>query len=127
MLWFSCLHNITLGEGLLLLFFGGLLGALVIGNIVMLFSIKLKNGKLAAALSVIAVVLIRRTGSVEGLYGVTELFSPMYFERDSLLQLYRFVGNIAVPYFVAVPVVAALYVAVLYTGVRLSYKNYHIN
>ena len=64
---------------------------------------------------------------MEGLYGVTELFSPMYFERDSLLQLYRFVGNIAVPYFVAVPVVAALYVAVLYTGVRLSYKNYHIN
>lgn len=61
MLWFHCLHNITLGEGLLIMFFGGLLGTLVIGNIVMLFSIRLKNVKLAAVFSVIAVLLIRQT------------------------------------------------------------------
>lgn len=127
MLWFHCLHNITLGEGLLIMFFGGLLGALVIGNIVMLFSIRLKNVKLAAVFSVIAVLLIRQTGSIEGMYGIIELFSPMYFEEDSLIQLYWFVGNFAVPYFVAVSVVAVLYVAVLYIGVRLSYKKYRIN
>lgn len=127
MLWFHCLHNITLGEGLLIMFFGGLLGALVIGNIVMLFSIKLKNVKLAAVFSVIAVLLIRQTGSIEGMYGIIELFSPMYFEEDSLIQLYWFVGDFAVPYFVAVSVVAVLYVAVLYIGVRLSYKKYRIN
>lgn len=127
MLWFHCLHNITLGEGLLIMFFGGLLGALVIGNIVMLFSIKLKNVKLAAVFSVIAVLLIRQTGSIEGMYGIIELFSPIYFEEDSLIQLYWFVGNLAVPYFVAVSVVVVLYVAVLYTGVRLSYKKYRIN
>lgn len=124
MLWFSCLHNITLGEGLLIMFFGGLLGTLVIGNIVMLFSIKFKNAKLAAVFSVIVVVLIRQTGNMENLYGIIELFSPMYFEADSLVDLYLFVGNVAVPYFVAVPVVAALYVAVLYVGTRLSYKKY---
>lgn len=127
MLWFHCLHNITLGEGLLIMFFGGLLGALVIGNIVMLFSIRLKNVKLAVVFSVIAVLLIRQTGSIEGMYGIIELFSPMYFEEDSLIQLYWFVGNFAVPYFVAVSVVAVLYVAVLYIGVRLSYKKYRIN
>ena len=127
MLWFHCLHNITLGEGLLIMFFGGLLGTLVIGNIVMLFSIRLKNVKLAAVFSVIAVLLIRQTGSIEGMYGIIELFSPMYFEEDSLIQLYWFVGNFAVPYFVAVSVVAVLYVAVLYIGVRLSYKKYRIN
>lgn len=126
MLWFSCLHNMTLGDGLLIMFFGGLLGALVIGNIVMLFSMKLKNVKLAAAFSVIAVLLIRQTGSMDVLYGTMELFSPMYFNNDSLIALYLFIGNIAVPYFVAVSVVAVLYVAVLYVGVRLSYKKYAI-
>lgn len=126
MLWYHCLHNITLGDGLLIMFFGGLLGALVIGNIVMLFSIKLKNVKLAAVFSVIAVLLIRQTGSLDAMYGTMELLSPMYFEADSLVQLYLFVGNIAVPYFVAVSVVAVLYVAVLYAGVRLSYKKYAV-
>lgn len=124
MLWFHCLYNITLGEGLLIMFFGGLLGALVIGNIVMLFSMKLKNVKLAAVFSVIAVLLIRQTANMEGLYGTIELFSPMYFEEDSLILLYLFVGNVAVPYFVAVSVVSVLYVAILYAGMRLSYKKY---
>lgn len=124
MLWTYCLHNITVGDGLLIMFFGGLMGTLVIGNIVMLFSIKLKNIKLAAVFSVIAVLLIRQTANMEGLYGIIELFSPMHFEADSLVQLYLFVGNVAVPYFVAVSVVAVLYVAVLYAGMRLSYKKY---
>lgn len=128
MLWFDCLYNMTIGDGLLIMFFGGLMGTLVIGNIVMLFSIKLKNVKLAAVFSVIAVILIRQTGSMDGwYYYILELLSPIYFKNDSLIQRYLFVGNMAVPYFAAVPVVAVLYVAVLYTGVRLSYKRYHIN
>ncbi len=127
MLWCDCLYDMTLGGGLSILFFGGLLGVLVIGNLVMLFSIKLKNAKAAAALSVIAVLLIRRTGSMEGLYGTIELLSPMHFGQSGLIRMYRFVGNVAVPYFAAVFVVATLYVAVLYAGVRRSYKKYHVN
>lgn len=127
MLWTYCLHNITVGDGLLIMFLGGLLGTLVIGNIVMLLSMKLKNIKLAVAFSVIAVLLIKQTGNIMDMYGTIELFSPICFEKDSLIQLYWFVGNVAVPYFVAVSVVAVLYVAVLYTGVRLSYKKYRIN
>jgi hypothetical protein len=124
MLWTYCLHNITIGDGLLIMFFGGLLGVLVIGNIVMLFSMKLKNAKFAAVLSIIAVLLIKQTESAEGMYGMKELFSPMCFEDDSLIMLYQFVGNVAVPYFIAVSIVAVLYVAVLYAGMRLSYKKY---
>lgn len=128
MLWFDCLYNMTIGDGLLIMFFGGLMGTLVIGNIVMMFSIKLKNAKLAAVFSVIAVLLIRQTGSMDvWYYNILELFSPIYFKNDTLIQRYLFVGNIAVPYFVAVSVVTVLYVAVLYSGVRLSYKKYHIN
>ena len=93
----------------------------------MLFSIKLKNAKLAAVFSVIAVQLIKQTANMEGLYGIVELFSPMHFELDSLVELYLFIGNVAVPYFVAISVVAVLYVAVFYAGMRLSYKKYAVS
>lgn len=127
MLWNDCIENMTFGDALLIMFFGGLMGALVVGNIVMLFSIKLKNVKLAVVFSVIAVLLIK-TNVWVGLYSIKDLFNPMYFNTDWLFRgRYLFVGNIAVPYFVLVPVIAMLYVAVLYTGVRLSYKKYHIS
>lgn len=127
MLWNDCIENMTFGDALLIMFFGGLMGALVVGNIVMLFSIKLKNVKLAVVFSVIAVLLIK-TNVWVGLYSIKDLFNPMYFNTDWLFRgRYLFVGNIAVPYSVLVPVIAMLYVAVLYTGVRLSYKKYHIS
>lgn len=106
------------------MFVGGLLGALVVGNLVMLFSIKLKNVKLAAVLAIIAVLIIMRT---KNMYGVIELVSPMHFESDNMFQKFMFIGNVAVPYFVVVFVLTVLYVAILYIGTRLSYKKYHIN
>lgn len=127
MLWYDCIENMTFGDALLIMFFGGLMGALVVGNIVMLFSIKLKNVKLAVVFSVIAVLLIK-TNVWVGLYSIKDLFNPMYFNTDWLFRgRYLFIGNVAVPYSALVPVIAMLYVAVLYTGVRLSYKKYHIN
>lgn len=124
MLWFHSLYNMTIGDGLLIMFVGGLLGALVVGNLVMLISIKLKNVKLAAVLAIIAVLMIMRT---KNMYGMIELVSPMHFESDNLFQKFMFIGNAAVPYFVVVFVLTVLYVAVLYIGTRLSYKKYHIN
>ena len=129
MLWFQCLYNITIGEGLLIMFFDGLLGALVIGNLVMLFSMKLKNVKLAAVFSVIAVALIRQTEAAEelfGSYGAMLLFNPMCFDEYKILEYFRFVGNVAVPYFAAVAVVAVLYVMILYVGTRIFYKKYAV-
>lgn len=124
MMWYTCLYNMTFGTGLLIMFVGGLLGALVVGNIVMLFSMKTKNMKLAAILSVAAVAMLTRT---ENMYGIGGFLSPMNFERDYLVNIYMFIGNTAVPNFIVVFALTALYVAVLYIGTRLSYKKYHIN
>lgn len=124
MMWFTCLYNMTFGEGLLIKFGGGLLGTLVVGNLVMLVSMKLKNVKLAAVLSVIAVVMILR---MENLRGTKRLFTPVRFASDDLFERYLFVGNIAVPYFAVVITLTVLYVAIFRIGVKLSYKKYHIN
>lgn len=127
MLWYDCLENMTFGNVLLIMFFCGLMGALVVGNAIMLFSIKLKNVKLAVVFSIIAILLIK-TNVWVGLYNIIDLFNPMYFNTDWLVRArYLFVGNTAIPYFIVVPVLAMLYVAVFYTGVKLSYKKYRIN
>ena len=124
MMWNTCLYNMTFGTGLLIMFAGGLFGALVVGNIVMLVSMKIKNMKLAAVLSVIAVSMLTRT---ESMYGIGAYLSPMNFEKDHLITTYMFIGNTAIPWSVVTFTLMALYVAILYTGTRLSYKKYHIN
>lgn len=127
MFWYDCIENMTLGDALLIMFFGAFMGALVVGNIVMLLSIKLKNVKLAVVFSIIALLLINKNAWTP-IYSIKDLLSPVYFNSDWLFRArYLFVGNVAVPYSALVPVITMLYVAVLYTGVRLSYKKYHIN
>ncbi len=124
MMWFTCLYNMTFGTGLLIMFVGGLLGALVVGNVVMLFSIKIKKMILATILSAVTVAMLTCTTNM---YSIGGFLSPMNFERDYLVDIYMFIGNTAVPYFIVVFILTALYVAILYINIRLSYKKYHIN
>ena len=119
-----CLYNMTLGTGLLIRFVGGLLGTLVVGNIVMLFSMKTKNMKLAVILSIVAVSMLTRT---KDMYGMGKFLTPINFAEYYLLRFYMFIGNIAVPWFIVVFALTVLYVTILYAGTRLSYKKYHIN
>ena len=124
MFWFECLHNITVGEGILILFGGGLLGAIVIGNIVMLISIKMKNRKLVVILSAIAVFWILKSKNV---YGFSKMFNPANFISDSLLTGYCFVGDMALPYFVIAIIFTLFYVALLRIGIKMSYRKYYID
>lgn len=127
MMWFTCLYNMTFGTGLLIMFAGGMLGALVVGNIVMLVSMKTKNMKLAAAFSIIAVYVITQTENMFRIIGKFIYISPMNFGKDYLIEMYMFIGNTAVPWFIVIFAVTVLYVAILYIGTRLSYKKYRIN
>ncbi len=124
MFWFECLHNITVGEGILILFGGGLLGAIVIGNIVMLTSIKMKNRKVAVILSAIVVFWILKSKNV---YGFSKMFNPANFISDSLLTGYCFVGNMVLPYFVIAIIFTVFYVALLWIGIKMSYRKYYID
>lgn len=124
MFWFECLHNITVGEGILILFGGGLCGAIVTGNLVMLISIKMKNRKLAVILSAIAVFGILKSKNV---YGFSKMFHPANFISDSLLTGYCFVGDMALPYFAVAVIFTVFYVALLRIGIKMSYKKYDID
>ena len=127
MMWFTCLYNMKFGTGLNIMFTGGLLGALAVGNIVMLISMKTKNMKLAAALSIIVVYVIVKTENMYSLIGKFMFISPINFEKDYLIEMFLFIGKTALPWFIVIFALTVLYVAILYIGIRLSYKKYHIN
>lgn len=124
MFWFECLHNITVGEGILILFGGGLLGAIVIGNIVMLISIKIKIRKMAVILSAIAVFGILKS---KNMHGFSKMFHPANFINDSLLTEYCFIGGVALPYFAIVIILTAFYAAAIWIAIKMSYRKYYID
>jgi len=122
--WFECLHNFSIGTALLIVFFGGLAGALVMANLVMLLSIKLKNAKLTAVFGIIAVVLMFRQAST---YSQIKMLNPLQFKESALLTDFLFVGNAVVPYFVIALLLSAAYITVCWLVLRLSYKKYRLN
>ena len=122
--WFECLHNFSVGTVLLIVFFGGLAGALVMANLVMLLSIKLKNAKLTTVFGIIAVVLMFRQAST---YSQMKMLNPLQFKESALLTDFLFVGNAIVPYFVIAFLQSAAYITVCWLVLRLSYKKYRLN
>ncbi|NBJ94606.1 hypothetical protein [Parablautia muri] len=122
--WFECLHNFSVGTALLIVFFGGLAGALVMANLVMLLSIKLKNAKLTTVFGIIAVVLMFRQAST---YSQIKMLNPLQFKESALLTDFLFVGNAIVPYFVIALLLSAAYITVCWLVLRLSYKKYRLN
>lgn len=122
--WFDCIFNINVGTGLLLIFFGGMAGTLVMANIVMLLSMRIKNSK-AAAVAGIAVVWLLRKGT--DTYSQIRLMNPIVFGGNESAYNFLFVGTAIIPYFVVVLIVSIIYVAALWLIMRLSYKKYYIN
>ena len=122
--WFDCIFSISVGTGLLLIFFGGLAGSLVMANIVLLLSVGIKNSKVAAVAG-IAVVLLLRKGT--DTYSQIKLLDPIRFGGNESAYSYLMVGTAIIPYFVVVLLLSIVYVIALWLVMRMSYKKYYIN
>lgn len=123
--WFSCLYNINIGTGLIIIMLGGLLGVLVMANIVMLLSIKTKNMKVTAALSVVIVwTLVRLTSTYSQ---IKLLLNPIQFNSDFLFTEYLFLGDTLVLYGVPTLILGILYITCLSFFINRSYKKYRLN
>lgn len=122
--WFECFYNINVGTGLLIIFFGGLAGALVMANIVMFLSIKIKNSKAAAIVGIVIVGLLGKGAST---YSQIRLLNPKQFGGSELITNFLFVGKAIIPYFVVVFFLSAIYIIALLLAMGLSYKKYNLN
>lgn len=122
--WFECLHNFSVGTALLIVFFCGLAGALVMANLVLFLSIKVKNTKFVTVLGITAVALMVRQAST---YSQIKMFNPLQFKESALLTDFLFIGDMIVPYFVIVLFLSVTYITVLWLTLQLSYKKYRLN
>lgn len=95
----------------------------MIGNMVMLVSIGVKNRRLASVLSVAAVFLIWRT---KNLHGPVKMLHPANFKDDALIDEFLFIGNAVVPYFVIVLILTVVYTACFRVLIKLSYRKFGI-
>lgn len=121
---FECLYNINVATGEIILILGGLAGALVMSNLVMLLSIKLKNAKLVTIAGIVIVGLLIKQAAT---YSQIKMFNPMQFKESALLVDYLFIGNAAVPYFMIVLLLSIIYIAICKLLLRQSYRKYRLN
>lgn len=122
--WFECIYNINIGTGLLTIFFGGLAGALVISNIVMLLSIKIKNSKITTAAGIIFVWVLGKGAST---YSQIKLLNPRQFGGSDVVTGFLFIGRTIIPYFVVVILLSVVYVVLIWLAMRPCYKKYYLN
>ena len=116
--------NVNLLQGSILILFGGLLGVLVIGNIIMMFSIYSKNMKVTLLLGIIVIKLLN---DLNGAYsGLTEL-SPLSFNgKFTFESIYYFIAGIPISYNVAMVILSAVYIGICYFLARLRFKKYYL-
>lgn len=120
--WFECIYNINVGTGMLIIFFGGLAGALVMADIVMLLSIMIKNYKLAVVVGILTVRLLDRPT-----YSQVRLLNPIRFGGNGCVTNFLFAGRTIIPYFVIVLFLGILYAVVLRLVMGRSYRKYCIH
>ncbi|NFI82936.1 hypothetical protein FDA36_01955 [Clostridium botulinum] len=128
-MWLTCLYNISTGTGILIMILQGLLGILIVANLVMLISLKVKYSKLTTFISVFSIwTLIRLTNTTNSLQ---LQLNPIYFARHISFfrefDIYYFIGNIMIPYSLAFIAIAAVYMLVIRILTVRQYKRYKLN
>lgn len=128
--WFECTYNISLGMGLIILCFFGVLSSLIVGNMVMLISIKVKNNIVSIALSLLLIFFLNNLTKITS--AAKLMFNPLYFVKhfSSLsgdYALYTFIGNIAIPYWALAILISIVYISITCTLIHREYKKYRLS
>jgi ABC-type transport system involved in multi-copper enzyme maturation permease subunit len=129
--WHSCLYNINFGTGILIMLGLGLLGVLVVTNLIMMVSIKIKFSKLSTFISV---------GTIWGIINFTHTANPIQLQLNPIyfakrlsvsnivdFDIYYFLGNKMIPYSMVSVVLGLIYILIISFFTIISYKKYKLN
>ncbi|TCZ77073.1 hypothetical protein E0485_11440 [Paenibacillus albiflavus] len=128
--WYTCLYDINMGMGMLLMFGLGLLGILIAANFIMMISIRVKYAKLSAVLSVASVwALVELTKTANPLQ---LQLNPIYFAtRLGVINSgitdfdpYFFIGDVMIPYSLIAVGLTIIYIAAIRLLTVSKYKRY---
>lgn len=128
--WHTCIYNITIGEGILLMIFMGGIGVLVVANLVMMMSILIKRVKIITLVNIgIIIFLVEMTKTLDQIK--LEL-NPIFFvgrlsiTNISDFEIYHFMGNILIPYSLIVIILAIIYLIIIRIISVIGYKRYRL-
>ncbi|KRU26799.1 ABC-2 family transporter protein [Clostridium sporogenes] len=127
--WYTCIYNISIGTGILIMILQGLLGILIVANLVMLISLKVKYSKLTTFISLFSIwTLIRLRYTANSLQ---LQLNPTYFATHPShtmgFDIYYFIGDIMIPYSLAFIVIAFIYMLIIRILTVRQYKRYKLN
>lgn len=122
--WYNCIFNISLGTGMILKIVGGLLGALVFANVVMLLSSIFKNSKVTSILGILLMAALSKSSNV---YSQIKLFNPLQFSTDAIVKEFFFVGEALIPYVIVVLLLSVLYITLFGLLIKRTDKKYYLN
>lgn len=118
--------NINQGSWILIKMFGGLLGALVIANLVMLLSTVTQNIKYAIILgSAVIWGFLKWAIVCSGSW--VEMLDPVQFGDDRLVSDYFFGRVISMPYYSLVLIAAGIYLFIIGYFLQKAWKKYAFN
>ncbi|WP_010296739.1 membrane protein [Clostridium senegalense] len=128
-IWFTCLYNISVGTGIVIMILQGLLGVLIVANLIMLISLKVKYSKLTTFISVFSIwVLLKLANTTNPLQ---LQLNPIYFAKHisffKEFDICYFIGNIMIPYSLAFIAIAFIYMLVIRVLTIRQYKRYKLN
>lgn len=122
--WFNCFYNINIGTGLVMKLVGGLLGALVFANVVMLLSVKLRNTKVTSVISLFFIFGLVKLSST---YSQIKLLYPIKFNSDAIVKDFVFVGEIMIPYYLLIIALTVIYITIIWLFMRNAHRKYYLN
>lgn len=127
----TCIYNISLGTGVLIMICQGLLTTLLVANLVMFVSIKIRYSKLATLLALGGVGILERLTYTDN--SLQLQLNPMYFSTSlyagspSVFNIFYFIGDTMIPYIVAFPILVLLYIVIINVLTKREYKKYRLN
>ncbi len=128
-IWKTCLYDISIGIGILLMFAQGLICILITANLIMLLSIWVNYVKLSALLSLTSVLLLRQLTQTLDTFMLQ--LNPLYFARylavSNDFEIYYFISNIMLPYSLVFLVLAAIYLTIIRLITTARYRRYSAN
>lgn len=129
--WHTCIYNISLGNGILIMLGLGLLGILVIANLVMMISINIKYSKLSTLISIGAIWWIQELTKTSNQLQIQ--LNPISFSTRMTtsnivdFDIFYFIGNVMIPYSLIAIGISVIYILITKVFTVLQYKKYKLN
>lgn len=130
-LWYTCVYNLSIGDGILIMILSGLLTVLIIANLIMLISIIIVYSKVSTLISLLAIFLLTSSlfsnNTLLGQLNPVSLATNFSAGIPNAFEIFYFLGSIVIPYVLFFAIIAIVYLAVIRFVTVRQYKKYKLN